>query len=405
VSRPGTAGDLYDRASGVLGVLAEVHRMVGLSAIPGIGKRVYAEFSEKNVTFMAAGIAYNAFVSLAPMLLLLLFVISVFGGGLEDRIATVAGSWLPGPIANVVQQIFQGESSVAGASFVGLVVLIWGSLKIFRGLDTAFSEIYETEASNSIVDQLKDGLVVLVALAVAIVSTVGVTAVFAEFSDTIPFVGYLTPLVLVVGLAVAFYPMFYRFPDTKVGMDDVLPGVVFAAVGWAALQGLFQVYLTFQDPGSGSFFGSVIVVVTYLYFSGLVLLLGAVINAVVGDHSSGTPGGIGQGATSFETEREESLDRDELAAYLRDLRRELGGRYDGMRPASESVRARENERPRPDGDVELVEHSRIDGDEREWTVTLRWRTAGEADEQATRASEGEQTRRADEGPQASRADD
>jgi membrane protein len=359
--------------------------MAAISDIPGLGKRVYSEFSEKNVTFMAAGIAYNAFVSLAPMLLLLLFVISVFGGGLEGRIAAVAGNWLPGPIANVVQEIFQGSSSAAGASFVGLVVLIWGSLKIFRGLDTAFSEIYETEASNSFVDQLKDGLVVLIALGVAIVATVGVSAVFARFADTIPFVGYLTPLILIFGLTIAFYPMFYRFPDTEVGLDDVLPGVVFAAVGWAAMQGLFQIYLAFQDPGSGSFFGSVIVVVTYLYFSGLVLLLGAVINAVVGEHSSGKPGGVGQGATSYETEREASLDRDEVAAYLQDLRRDLGGRYEGMRPAIDS--GDQSERPRPDGDVELVEHSTLDGDRKQWAVTLRWEVADEADTQKRSADD------------------
>ncbi|UPV75165.1 YihY/virulence factor BrkB family protein [Halorussus limi] len=337
-----------------------------------VAKRVYEDFSEKNVTFMAAGIAYNAFVSLAPMLLLLLLVVSVFGGGLEARIVAVAGNWLPGPIADVVRQIFRGESSVAGASFVGLVVLVWGTLKIFRGLDTAFSEIYETESRNSPLDQLKDGVVVFVALLVAVVSTIGLTTAFARFSDTIPYVGVLTPLVLAAGLVVAFLPMYYRFPDTEVGLDDVLPGVVVAAVGWAALQGVFQVYLAFKDPGSGGFFGSVVLVVTYLYFSGLVLLLGAVINAVVGDHSSGKPGGVGRGATSHETRREETLDRDELADYLADLRNELAGRHDGMRPATGDGGRR---RPRPDGDVELVEYRTADGDERRWTVTLQWDTA------------------------------
>jgi membrane protein len=350
-------------------------------------ERVYEDFSEKNVTFMAAGIAYNAFVSLAPMLLLLLLVVSVFGGGLEARIVAVAGNWLPDPIANVVEEIFRGESSAAGASFVGLVVLVWGTLKIFRGLDTAFSEIYETERRNSFADQLKDGAVVLVALVVAIVATIGLTTAFARFSDTIPYVGLLTPLALAAGLVVAFFPMYYRFPDTDVGVVDVLPGVVLAALGWAALQGFFQVYLAFKDPGSGSFFGSVVLVVTYLYFSGLVLLLGAVLNAVVGDHSSGKPGGVGRGATSHDTRREETLDRDEFASYLDDLRSELAGRYDGMRPAASED---ENRRPRPAGDVNVVEYRTADGDERRWTVTLSW-DAAEESTGGERPTEGERS--------------
>jgi membrane protein len=356
-----------------------------ISQARGFVEHVYSDFSEKNVTFMAAGIAYNAFVSLAPTLLILLLVVSTFGAGLEARVVAVAGNWLPGPIANVVEEIFQGESSATGASVIGLVVLLWGTLKIFRGLDTAFSEIYETETENSFVDQLKDGLVVLAALVVAIVSTIAVTVVFSRFSDTIPFVGFLTPLVLIAGLVVAFSPIYYRFPDTEVEMDDILPGVVFAAVGWAALQGLFQVYLAFKDPGSGSFFGSVVIVVTYLYFSGLVLLLGAVINAVIGGHSSGEPGGVGRAATSYDTEREETLDRDELAEYLDGLRSELAGRYDGMRPADDADR---NGHPRPEGDVELVEHKTVDGDERRWAVTLRWDVAEDSGEFGKPAESG-----------------
>ncbi|QLG63011.1 YhjD/YihY/BrkB family envelope integrity protein [Halorarum salinum] len=345
--------------------------MVSLSGAWRFLRHVGSDVSEKNVTFMAAGIAYNAFISLAPTLVLLFLVLSAVGGGLEERIVEASGEWLPGPIADVVGQLFQGDPAVGGASVVGLVVLVWGTLKIFRGLDTAFSEIYETEGGNTFVDKLKDGIVVFVALVAAVVATVGLTAAFAAFSDRIPFVGALTPLLLVVGLVVAFLPMFYVFPDTELGLRDVLPGVLFAAVGWAAFQGLFQVYLEFSDPGAGSFFGGVIVVVTYLYFSGLVLLIGAVINSVVGGHSTGKPGGVGRGATSYEAEREGSLNRDELAAYLRDLREGLTGHYEGTRPTAEG-----EERPRPRGPVELSEHSSLEDGTRRWTVTLSW----EADE-------------------------
>lgn len=115
---------------------------------------------------------------------------------------------------------------------------------------------------------------------------------------------------------------------------------------------------------------------------GLVLLLGAVINAVIGDHSSGKPGGVGRAATSYDTEREESLDRDELADYLDELRRDVAGRYDGMDSADA---ADENRHPRANGDVELVEHQTVDGDEHRWTVTLQW-DVNEGSEEATKSA-------------------
>jgi membrane protein len=355
--------------------------MVSLSSAVGTGKQVFSEFSQKNVTFMAAGIAYNAFISLAPLLLLLLFVLSVAGTGLEERIVSLAQRSLPGPIADTVAQIFAENSGASGASVVGLAVLIWGTLKIFRGLDTAFSEIYETKAENSFVDKLIDGLVVFTAMTVAVLATVGVTAAFSRFSDAIPFVGVLTPLVLVLGLIVAFVPMYYRFPDTDVDWDHVLPGAAFAAVGWAAFQALFQVYLSVTGGSSGSFFGSVIVIITWLYFSGLVLLVGAVINAVLGDHSSGKAGGVGQGASDYETDREVTMSREEFGDYLRDLRNELAG-PDQTARAALPENARQYERP--DSEITVIEQTSDDGDGRKREVAFRWRTSD--DETAERSA-------------------
>lgn len=353
--------------------------MVDLSRSLRLGKQIATEFSEKNVTLIAAGIAYNAFVSLAPILLVLLLAVSLVGVGLEQRIVEVAQTSLPGPIAGIIVEIFQGESARSGASVVGLVVLLWGALKIFRSLDTAFSEIYETTDENSFVDQVIDGLVVLIAIIIAIGATVGVTAVFAAASDTIPFIGFLTPVVLVGGLVIAFFPMYYRFPDTDLHWKHVLPGVVFAAVGWAAFQSLFQVYLAATGGGSENFFGGVIVIVTWLYFSGLLLLLGAVINAVLGGYASGKAGGIGRGAAEYghDTRYEGSLDRAEFDEYFGALREDLVGRYEDMRPTASEAGA--GRRPQPDGDIEVVERATSDdeGDEQEWTISLRWRTAAD----------------------------
>ena len=342
--------------------------MVSVSGARQFLTRVYTDFTDKNVPFMAAGLAYSAFVSLAPLLVLAFLVLALVGSGLETRIVAFTEQWLPGPVAGVVDQVFQDRSGVGSASVLGLVILVWGALKVFRGLDTAFSEIYETVDDNSFVDKLRDGTVVLFALEVAVLATVGTSAVFAGFEDAVPFGESLVPLVLLGGLVVAFLPMYYVFPDCDLGLWDVLPGALFAAVGWAAFQGLFQVYLAVSDPGTGSFAGSIIIVVTYLYFSALVLLLGAVINAVVGGHSSGRPGGVGEDAKPRRTRREASLDRAELDAYLRVLHERLSTTYD--------VAGDDDLLPRPDGEVRVVEYTTDDeGQAPRWVVELSWTPA------------------------------
>jgi len=339
--------------------------MVSRSDAIDVGTQIASAFSEKQVPFMAAAIAYHAFISLAPMLLLLFLLFATVGVGAENSAIGAAIGWLPGPIADTVTALSRGGTDGAGASLIGLVVLLWGTLKIFRGLDTAFSEIYESDGTNSLPATLRDALVVFVALAVALVAMVGSSVVLGGLAGRLPFTERLTPLALLVGLAVAFYPIYYVFPDVDVSARDVLPGVLVAAVGWGALQGLFQVYLGVADPSAGSVFGGVIVVVTYLYFSALVLLLGAVVNAVTGRHSSATLDGVGHSTAPFETERTATFELATLVAYLADLRTELLVERDTR---SDLV----GPRPRPKGDIELVERSATAEDENEWLVTLRW---------------------------------
>ncbi|PSP61664.1 YihY/virulence factor BrkB family protein [Halobacteriales archaeon QH_8_67_36] len=361
--------------------------MVTWSGAIEFGKRIASDFSEKNVSFMAAALAYHAFISLAPMLLLVFLLFSTVGISTRNQLVQSAVAWLPGPIGDTVTQLLQGGANGTGASVIGVLVLLWGTLKIFRGLDTAFSEIYETVDANSVVNKLRDGVVVLVALAVAVVAMIGSSIVLETITDRIPYTQWATPIALLAGLIVAFYPIYYVFPDADLGVRDAFPGVVVAAVGWGALQGLFQLYLSIADPSTGNFFGGVIVIVTYLYFSALILLLGAVVNAVIGQHSMGGPGGVGRADTHYETERTETLDSAELVAYLADLRSELLSEH-GTRRRSDLA----GERPHPTGDVELVERSTTEGEPNQWQVLLRWPFSDDelVEYMASRAGSGEQ---------------
>ncbi|WP_224335804.1 YihY/virulence factor BrkB family protein [Haloprofundus halobius] len=306
------------------------------------------EFRAKNVAFMAGSIAYNAFVSLLPLLLLLVLSVSVVGSGaLERRVIELAATYLAPGVGDTLREVLREADENTGFSLVGIVVLLWGTLKIFRGLDTAFSEIYETTQTDDFVDRIRDGFVVLTALFVAVVAMVTAGSAFAALTQRLA-IGVLNPLFLVVSLSIAFFPLYYVFPNVDVTPRQILPGLLTAAVGWAMLQALFQVYVAASAKTDAyGLLGGVVLLVTWLYFGGLLLLLGAVVNAVVGGYIGG--GSVATEADGFSfadshtasdssnthTYRESHLSPDEAATHLRRLREGLTGRYDRMRPTDD----------------------------------------------------------------------
>ncbi|ELY69566.1 YhjD/YihY/BrkB family envelope integrity protein [Natrinema versiforme] len=298
-------------------------------AVP-FAKSVVTGISEKNATFMAASIAYQAFISLIPLLVLVFFLISFVGDeALAQQVSSTTEGFLPESGQVMLEQGIEGDTGSVGTSIIGIVALLWGSLKIFRGLDTAFSEIYATTDENSLVDQLQDGAVVFGAIGIALVAAALTTIVFAVF-PTIPFLGLLNPVLLVVGLTLAFLPMYYRFPDADLTVRQVLPGVVVAAVGWALLQSLFQVYVALSSSSdSAGPIGAILLLLTWLYFGGLILLVGAIVNAthsghieIESDEAEGGLEGVPEDADRGPFVDSARRDRERLEARLERLRRE-----------------------------------------------------------------------------------
>jgi membrane protein len=239
------------------------------------------------ITFIAASLAYYAFISLLPLLLLALVAASTFGdsGTVEALVGRVTET-LGEQAGIAVRDAVTGAGGRGGATVVGVAVLLWSGLKLFRGLDIAFSEVYGHPGPQSLFDQLRNAAVALGAVALAVTATVAVGALitvlgsdFIAGADVLGIVGTLT---LVIGLTAAFLPLYYLLPGVDVSGREALPGAVFAALGWSVLQTGFRVYA--ENAGSYEAYGvlgGVLLLVTFLYFGGLVLLLGAILNAVL----------------------------------------------------------------------------------------------------------------------------
>lgn len=247
-------------------------------------KSIVATVRERDVTFLAASIAYYAFVSVIPLLVLVLVIGSAVGGeAFADRLLAVMEGALSSSGREMVLSAVTSERGRSGASVVSLVTLTWSALKLFRGIDLAFDEVYGSATDSSLLQQIRDGLAVVAAIVLAAALMVAISAVvgFAG-SFNVPFAGLLGRLVLLVGLAVVFLPVYYVMPPIPVTVREILPGAAFAAVGWTVLQVGFQIYAAnagaYQAYGV---LGAVLLFVTWLYFGGVLLLVGAALNAVL----------------------------------------------------------------------------------------------------------------------------
>lgn len=257
-------------------LLAGVGRRLG--AIRPLARRLYAEYRRVNLSFMASSIAYQAFVSLLPLLVSIFLIVSLVGShGFAATVLSTTEDVLPAAAQQLLAQAVRSEISSTATSAVSLVVLLWGSLELFRSVKTAFATIYGTQSTNSLVRQLRYALVAYLLLLVAIVATVAATSL--SILSALPFVDALSVVALLVGLTAVFLPVYYLFPDVPMSARRALPGAAVAAVGWTLLQRLFQFYIqSVADADVAGALGTMLVLLVWLYFGSYIVLIGALVN-------------------------------------------------------------------------------------------------------------------------------
>jgi len=248
---------------------------------------VAREATDQEVKYPAAAIAYYAFVSVVPLLLLVIAIGSTLLG--PDVIAALnefTPQYLTPDARSLVGEAVVTASGRAGAALLAIGVIAWsGANAAVAFLDTV--ERLENAGDRSILGQLRDATVVLASLGLAALATVATSLVVAVLSvvplgPLSPAAALYAPLVLFALLTLAFLPLYYvpsRVVSSPLG---AIPGAATAAAGWTLLQIGVQFYAA--NAGQYALYGvlsGIIVVLTALYLAAIVLTLGAVVNATL----------------------------------------------------------------------------------------------------------------------------
>jgi membrane protein len=245
-------------------------------------RAVYAASRRIDVGFLAAAVAYYAFVSLVPLTLLSFAVASTLEADVLTRGASrVLGGLLAPEGEALLTQSLSAQTGRGGASVVGTLVLLWSGSRVLRGLDRAFSRVYGSDGVKPLPAQLRNATLVLgvTLAALAGMAAVGALVALLPTASLLRGVGVVS---LWLTLVVAFLPLYTVFPDSAVTPREALPGAAVAATLFVTLGSLFAAYTAV----AGSFavygvIGAVLLVVTWLFFAANGVLYGAVLNAVL----------------------------------------------------------------------------------------------------------------------------
>jgi membrane protein len=268
---------------------------------PAILIRAFKKFMENNAMMLASALAYSSFFAIPSVLIVATGLFTLIAGPqtITHLLQQLHGV-IPAQATDLLGQSLHRADAHPGTSLVmtilGFILAVWSVTGAMSAYMLAVNTAYERKDSRSFVKKrivaLEMAAVISLAFALVAVLTIFGPVVEHAIASRIGAAGGVLNIVwwiaqwpiVLAGLLVAFATLLYLGPDVEPRTWQFLtPGSLVAALLWIAASGLFAVYTaTFASYNkTWGALSAVIVMLTWLWISGMALLFGAEINAEV----------------------------------------------------------------------------------------------------------------------------
>jgi membrane protein len=250
----------------------------------------------------AAQVAFYFSFSLFP---LLFFLISLFAlvlettDGLKAELFTYIRQIMPSSAFELVRKTLEEiiESSSGGKLTIGLAITLWSASAGIDSVRIALNEVYglretrwwwRTKLQSLLITLL---LIVLVALVLGIVfygwQAAQISLAYIGLQVTSPLVlvsiQWISILLVMLFACEVIYNLLPNFKKHR--WEWITPGSIVAILLWLLLTRGFRLYLEYFNSYNKAYgsLGAVIILMLWLYLTGIVIMVGGVINAVLRD--------------------------------------------------------------------------------------------------------------------------
>lgn len=277
--------------------------------------RVFHAFGDNNLSVVAAGVSFFVLLALFPAIGVF---VALYGLFLDPQDAVQQLSQLQGVIPGdvldtVTQQMRQvaagADTKLTIAAVFSLLVALWGTRMGTNALMTALNVAYGEHEQRGLIKRTLFSLLLALVIILGLISMAllvsGIPLAFGLLGvDGWPLIVVravgiaLAATVLVFGLA----GLYHWVPDRRAPRWRwVSVGAVVVMVFWTFGSMLFSVYLGISDKYSATYgsLGTVIILLTWIYITVLIMLIGGALNAevehqMICDTTVGTPQPMGK---------------------------------------------------------------------------------------------------------------
>lgn len=260
-----------------------------------IFKNAASGFSKDKVTKLSASLAYYTIFSLAPMLIVIIYLAGLFfsqsavEGNLVKQLQGLIGSTSATQIQSIIQNASLNNSSTLTA-IIGFVALFIGATTVFTEMQSSLNYIWNLRLKKDtgfwkvfMSRVLSFSLVISLSflLLVSLVLNTLLEGLMGNIQQMFP--GIAVQLIYIINLLITFLVTAFLFaiiykvlPNAEIKWKDVAAGSIFTAVLFMLAKFGITLYVSKSNMGSSyGAAGSLVVLLAWVYFSSMILYFGA----------------------------------------------------------------------------------------------------------------------------------
>lgn len=258
-------------------------------------KKSGSGFMSDKVPKLSASLAYYTIFSLGPMLIVIIFLATIFLGkeATEGTIYTQTRDLVGDNAAVQIQEMIKNAAISSGstiAGIIGFVTLILGATTVFSEIQDSINTIWRLRAKTDVgfkkllLNRLWSfslvigiGFLLLVSLFINTIVEAMMNKLKEVFPGSSVYLIYIINLVVtLLVISLLFAIIFKLLPDALIRWKDVAVGALFTAILF--MIGKFGITLYINKTDVGSTYGaagSLAILLVWVYYSSMILYFGA----------------------------------------------------------------------------------------------------------------------------------